>query len=160
MGLLAVAVAAAVLAAGSVERGTIVPDRGIGGVELGMTRAQVVARLGEPVSTVGANRLLYSRDNVFDFYLDANGRVETIVASGARFCTRGGACLLRTGNVAALRREVPGRIVRTQSYGTPLYTLAGRFRGRTVYTSFLGDRHAPKQTVLQVYLGRCRGAAC
>lgn len=125
-----------------------------------MSRAEVVARLGEPLQTVGSGRLLYSRGHVFDVYLDAAGRVETITVSGPGFCTRGGACLLRPGNVARLRREFPGRVVKTQGFGRPLYTIAGTFRGRPVYTSFLGDRHAPQPTVLQVYVGRCRGGPC
>jgi hypothetical protein len=152
--------AVAALASGSVERGTIVPGRGVGPIEVGMTRARVVALLGEPLDTVGRSRLVYSRDNVFDVHLDGNGRVETITASGTRFCTRGGACLLHEGNVAQLRREFPGRVVKTQGFGRPLYTIVGTLGGRRVFTSFLGDRHAPQPTVLQVYVGRCRGGPC
>ena len=153
-------VAAALVAAvhgGSLalERGTIHPGRGVGPVELGMTRAQVVAKLGAPLATNGSH-LQYSRDNVFDVDLDAKGRVIQITASGARFCTPGGACLLQFEQ----RRAAPARVPAARPPDpavrpAALHPRRDEARREADVHDVFGDRHAPKPTVLEVYVSYC-----
>ena len=60
-------------------------NRGGAGVTLGMTRAQVIAKLGKPVFKNQNGYLQYAKTNLFDVYLDTGStpnRVRLIGISG------------------------------------------------------------------------------
>ena len=110
LGLLVAVVASCVssaLAGGSaqpIESGRIVVGRGVHGVSLGMTRAQVVARLGRPISQNAIGYMEYSEKHLFDVYVRRGTpkRTDLISAAGPGFCLSGGICSLTKGSLKRL----------------------------------------------------------
>ena len=100
--LAAIASAAVLAAAAAADASaTIVPGKGMSGVALGMTKAQVRARLGRPVGT-GAGRWYYARVWV-GFRA---GRAVEITTTRSTERTRGGLGVDSTES--ALRAAYPG----------------------------------------------------
>ena len=158
--VIAVAGVLAASAAASVERGTLLVSRGAAGVALGMTRAQVIAKLGKPLYQNANGYMEYSRANLFDVYLDGAARVRLISVSGRNFCTPRGVCVLRDGGIGRLKAQYgKGLRLVTAENGERLYVLVGRYRGRRAFTSF---GFGPKGRILQVFVGWCpaRPARC
>lgn len=151
MSLLLVAAVAAGLA-GPVDQGQVVVNRGAAGVTLGMTGAEVVARLGRPQFSTPA-QLGY--DGGFDAYLE-HGRVAFISARGPGFCVGKLACLGGRDPVGPLLRRY-GKALRpiTIEDGSTYYELRGRYRGRAVRTLFGVRRHSATSAVLQAFIGWC-----
>src|SRR5689334_21453620 len=91
-------------AATAIESGRIVVGRGVHGVTLGMTRKQVVARLGPPISQNAIGYMQYSSKNLFDVYVRRGSpkRADLISAAGPGFCLAGGICSLTKGSLARL----------------------------------------------------------
>src|SRR6476620_257663 len=83
-----------------IESGRIVVGRGVRGVTLGMTRAQVVARLGRPISQNAIGYMEYSRKHLFDVYVRRGTpkRTDLISAAGPGFCLSRGICSLTKGS--------------------------------------------------------------
>ena len=98
--LLAALAAAAVLAATDATA-TIVPQKGMSGVALGMTKSQVRARLGAPVGT-GGGRWYYAR--VWVGF--RSGRATEIMTTRSTERTRAG--LGVDSSESALRAAFPG----------------------------------------------------
>jgi hypothetical protein len=99
--LAAVAAAAVLLTAAADASATIVPQKGMSGVALGMTKAQVRARLGGPVGT-GPGRWYYAR--VWVGF--RGGRVTEITTTRSTERTRGG--LGVDSSESSLRASYPG----------------------------------------------------
>src|SRR3954449_5835783 len=91
-------------AAQPIESGRIAVGKGVHGVTLGMTRAQVVARLGRPISQNAIGYMEYSRKNLFDVYVRRGTpkRADLISAAGPGFCLPEGICSLSKGSVKRL----------------------------------------------------------
>jgi hypothetical protein len=100
MRILAVVAATMALTAGD-ALATIVPQRGMSGVVLGMTKAQVQSRLGGPVAT-GGGRWYYAR--VWIGF--RAGRVSELTTTRSTERTRGGLGVDSTES--ALRAAYPG----------------------------------------------------
>jgi hypothetical protein len=155
------AVAAAAAAPAAVERGTIVVNRGAHGVALGMTRKQVLARLGRPIYENKNGYMQYARvgrGTIFDVYLDLHTkRVRLLSISGRKFCTREHVCLMRKGGVATAQAAY-GRSLHAiaDEDGTPAYVIYGRLRGRSVFTTFEAE-HNPQAQIFQLFVGFCNG---
>ncbi len=139
----------------AVERGTIVTNRGAAGVVLGMTRAQVVAKLGKPLYENANGFMQYAKQNLFDVYVDRTSkRVRLIGVSGPRFCTVRGVCMLTRNGIARLRAQYGAALRRfTDETGEVGYELRGRFGGKPVFTTFFPDRPRPSGRVVQVFIG-------
>jgi len=152
--LIACTIAAA--AAAAVEHGTIVVNRGAGGVTLGMTRAAVVQRLGAPLYQNANGYMQYAKTNLFDVYLNGANRVRMIGVSGARFCTSRGVCMQSKGGVGRLKAQYGKalRLVKAED-GERLYVLVGSFNGRRSFTSF---GFAAKGRIIQIFIGWCPAA--
>jgi hypothetical protein len=138
--------------AASVERGTIFVNKGAARVTLGMTRAQVVARLGPPLYQNTHGYMQYSKNNLFDVYLDtATNRVRLIGVSGARFCTSGGVCMFRPGGVAKLKMQYGVALKKKVAPdGEVTYEIRGNLAGRRVFTSF---SPAAAGRLIQIFIG-------
>jgi hypothetical protein len=124
-----------------IESGQIVVGRGIHGVTLGMTRAQVVARLGPPLSQNAAGSMQYSKRNIFDVYVRRGSprRTDLVTAAGPGFCLSGGICSLRKGSVGRLISRFGLRLaveLYPEDADAPDYIVRSRFGGAAVNTAF------------------------
>jgi hypothetical protein len=146
--------AAAAAAAAAVERGTITVNRGAAGVTIGMTRAAVVAKLGQPLYQNANGYLQYAKVNLFDVYLDTTtNRVRQIGIAGPRFCTKGGVCLTAKGGLTKLKAQYGKALHRVKAEdGEVSWVVLGRYSGRRVFTSFTPG---PGSRVVQVFIGTC-----
>ena len=136
----------------TVDRGTITVNKGAAGVTLGMTRAAVIAKLGQPVYKNANGYLQYSNNNLFDIYLNtATNRVRLIGISGPKFCTTAGVCMLRNGGLAKLKAQYGKALKRVVAEdGEVTYEVRGTFGGRAVFTSF---SPAAGGKIIQVFIG-------
>jgi hypothetical protein len=171
--LLAAGVTAGLLAGAApagaiVTKGTITPNRGAKGIKLGMTRAQVVARLGKPVYKNANGYMQYGSDKkniVFDVYLDIStspARVRLLGIFGGGFCLAGGGpCLLEQGGVGRLRDRYGSQLTDvTIESGETAVWLKGTYRGCPVFTDF-GEAGRPRKARIgMVFIGFESGSAC
>jgi hypothetical protein len=150
----------------AVSKGTITPSRGAAGVTLGMTRAQVVARLGQPIFQNQHGYMQYAPDSgpLFDVYLDASAtprRVRLIGISGRRFCFPGGPCLHAAGGVGNLRTKYGTRLKLAKlETGERVYRLSGAYRGCKTFTDVTPGRFRRSARLIQVFIGFRSGSAC
>jgi hypothetical protein len=158
-GLLVAVVASCVpsaLAGGSaesIESGHIAVGRGVHGVTLGMTRAQVVARLGRPISQNAIGYMEYSEKHLFDVYVRRGTpkRTDLISAAGPGFCLSGGICSLTKGSLKRLVGRFGERLdveLYPEDADAPDYVIRSRFHGRPVNTAFSHGRGQ----IVQVYI--------
>jgi hypothetical protein len=161
--LLLMALAAALflppLVSAAVDKGTFTPGAGGSGVTLGMTRAQVVARLGKPLYANANGYLQFSSRSLFDVYLDGGKRVRLIGISGPGFCTAFGACALKTGGIAKLRAHYGARLRLTTlpETGEHEWVLLGTRGGKQVFTSFEPASAKATSPFIQVFIGYGNG---
>ncbi len=152
-------------AAGAVvEHGTIRVNRGGAGVTLGMTRAQVLARLGKPVYKNSHGYLQYARTNLFDVYLDTGttpDRVRLIGISGPKYCFPSGFCMMDKGAVGKLKTLYGGavKVIRLED-GERVYRVTGSYRGCAVFTDFTPLRFRATSRLIQIFIGFESGSAC
>ncbi len=127
--------------------------RGVRGVTLGMTRAQVVARLGRPISQNAIGYMEYSRKHLFDVYVRRGTpkRTDLISAAGPGFCLSGGICSLTEGSLKRLVGRFGARLdveLYPEDADAPDYVIRSRFQGRPVNTAFSHGRGQ----IVQVYI--------
>jgi len=127
-----------------IESGRIEVGRGIRGVTLGMTRDQVVARLGRPVYQNIAGYMQYSKRQLFDVYVRRGNprRADLITAAGPGFCLPGDICSMTKGSLKRLAARYGPRLkveLYPEDADAPDYVLRSRFRGRHVNTAFSHD---------------------
>jgi len=152
----AVLAAAASATAAPVESGEVVPFRGVAGVELGMSRAAVVAAVGRPLRETRGGVMVYSDEHILDVYLTRRGplgRVRQVVAAGPGFCAKDvpGACSTARNSVIAMRRAYPRRFRRVVDVTQDtIWWWCGRVRGRAISTSFNTDPR--RQAILTWYI--------
>jgi hypothetical protein len=153
------ALALPLAASAAVDKGTFTPGAGGAGITLGMTRAQVIAKLGKPLYTNANGYLQYSSNNLFDVYLDGSKRVRLIGISGPGFCTAFGACALRSGGIAKLRARYGARLRLTKlpETGEKDWILLGKRGARQVFTSFAPANKTAASAFIQVFIGYGNG---
>jgi hypothetical protein len=140
-------------AARPIDSGLIHVGSGVDGVTLGMTRAQVLARLGRPIYQNAAGYMQYSKRNLFDVYVRRGNprRADLISAAGPGFCLAGGICSMTKGSLKRLVARYGDRLkveLYPENADDPDYVLRGRFHGRPVNTAF---SHGGGQ-IVQVYI--------
>jgi hypothetical protein len=137
----------------SIESGQIVVGRGVHGVTLGMTRAQVVARIGRPLSQNGNGYMQYAQKHLFDVYVRRGSprHVDLVTAAGPGFCLAGKICSMTKGSLERLVDRYGPRLkveLYPEDADAPDYVIRGRFRGQPVNTAF---SRAPG-SILQVFI--------
>jgi hypothetical protein len=145
--------------------GTFTVNRGAVGVRLGMTRAQVIAKLGQPLSETQFGTMSYaSGSRILDIYLDTSvtpKRVRLFVISGRRYCTVSGICAFEKGGVGDLMNQYGSRLVpKTNPDGLACYQVVGSFQGRDVFTSFTVIAHKPGSRFINVFITWGSGDVC
>ena len=157
--LLAVMMAGGLMTAraDAVTGGVIRPGHGAAGVSLGMTRADVVARLGRPSFENRLGFMQYgSGGAMFDVYRASGrpgARVRMLGISGPGFRLADGNRVFAPAGLRRLRHRFGARLVRFRDEdGAPGYRLRGRLRGRRVVTDFFVDRFGAHGRVLDIFV--------
>jgi hypothetical protein len=152
----------------AVTRGTVTPNRGAAGVKLGITRAQVIARLGQPAFKNGNGYLQYGNDKLgigFDVYVDMGAkppRVRALGINGAGFCLAGGGpCLMTNGGVGRLRDRY-GKALETVKLedGEHVVWLKSTYGGCKVFTDFGAAGRPRSARIGMVFIGYQSGHYC
>jgi hypothetical protein len=151
--------------AGRIDSGVIKVGRGPAGATLGMTRAQVVAALGDPVDENTNGVMSYQPFDtddagIFDVYRNhpGNDRVRLFILSfvGSTGWTLGeGNHIFRKGAIKRLYRHYGSRVHKRDvpEDGSKYYVIRGHFHGRKVETAFQVTRFSrAKAKVLDVYV--------
>lgn len=142
--LAVLALAPAAQAADGVRGGTITPNRGVNGANLGMTRDQVIDRLGDPLRE--QHRIMdygyEAYEDVLEIYRGDSNRVKFFQMGlhGRHFKLPDGNHPFVRGGVGRLTDTYGGRLHRHVRSGRPTersYKLYGRLDGRRVVTKFL-----------------------
>jgi hypothetical protein len=117
--------------------GLVTVGRGAAGITLGMTRAQVIARLGRPLSERGPMSYENLPHGMFDLYV-ASGRIRMIVISPhPGWHLADGTHIFGKGVISRLMRRYGRRLKPTRiEDGERLYRITERYLGRTVWTEF------------------------
>ena len=151
-----------------VTSGLVTPNRGAKGIKLGMTRVQVVAKLGQPVYKNANGYMQYGKDSLgvlFDVYLDVSktpARVRLLGISGAAFClVGGGPCLMAKGGVGKLRARYGSRLKTVKlEDGEKVVWLKGAYRGCKTFTDFGPTGRPASARIGTVFIGFQSGSAC
>ena len=151
-----------------VTGGLVTPNRGAKGITLGATRAQVIAKLGQPVFKNANGFMQYGKDSLgiaFDVYLDVSltpARVRLLGINGAGFClATGGPCLMEKGGVGKLRARYDGGLKKVKlEDGEQVVWLKGTYRGCKVFTDFGEAGRPPSARIGMVFIGFQSGSAC
>jgi hypothetical protein len=142
-----------------VASGTIRVNVSVGPVRLGLPRAAVVRRIGDPVDQ-------YSDDDwgwdgtrtTFGVVFDHERVARISVAGGGGFCIRARVCTGSRGGVGYLRRRFGSRLRFFEAEdGTRAAIVVGRLGTRRVFTIF-GDLSSNRRSgrFRSVLLGDCR----
>jgi hypothetical protein len=151
-----------------VSGGSVTPNVGAAGIKLGMTRAQVIAKLGKPVFKNANGFMQFGNDKkgvIFDVYLDTSKhpqRVRLLGISGKAFCLAGGGpCLMRAGGVGKLRKRY-GKALKNVKLedGEKVVWLKGKLKGCKVFTDF-GEANRPAAAkIVMIFVGYQSGHYC
>lgn len=134
--------------------GVIVVGRGVAGARLGMTRAQVIARLGEPVSELPNRDMSYEAlppknpHGLFDVVLRAGRARMFIVSPRSTWRLANGIHIFAKGAIARLMHRYGQRLKPTRiEDGERVYRITERYLGRTVWTEFYVEHFGPNASV-------------
>jgi hypothetical protein len=161
-------VALAGMAGATVTAGPVTPNVGAAGITLGMTRTQVIAKLGKPVYQNLNGYMQYgpkSLNSLFDVYLDTSvhpWRVRMLGISGRYFClTGGGPCMRRAGGVGKLKARYDGALKTVMlEDGEKVVWLKGTLKGCKVFTDF-GEAGRPAAApIVMIFIGYQSGHYC
>ena len=165
--LVTIAIALAVLAIPAralamptpVAGGTIRVNASVGKVRIGLPRAAVVQRIGDPVERYSDDDWSWDGTRTtFGLVFDRDRVARISIAGGARFCIRARVCTGSRGGVGYLRRRFGSRLRFFEAEdGTRAAIVTGRLGGRKVFTIF-GDLSSRRSTgkFRTVLLGDCR----
>ncbi len=161
LGVLVGLLFAAPASARTITAGVITVGRGANGVELGMTRAQVIEKLGRPAMENMLGTMSYGSDRanvIFDIFRlqTAPHTVHEFVISAPRdqhFRLQDGNHIFIKGGLRRVSRHY-GRALKFHRFedGSPYYELVSRWHGKKVLTAFETDRRSLDAYVLDVFI--------
>ncbi len=129
----------------------IVVNESVAGISLGMTRAQVVSRLGVPQKdTFGV--LAYAPESGFTVFLE-KGRVRWVLVGLPGFCTFDRICTGAAGGLARLKRRYGSSL---HEYKTEVSAHGYLVLGHGVFTNF----EVAGVVVTKVTVSKCTPAIC
>jgi hypothetical protein len=141
---------------------------GIAGVQLGMTQAQVAARIGKPYAMTlpseGVTCGLYARVAAFDACFDqGTRRVVSLSGIGPKFCVvQPRFCFQRVGGLAKLKRAFGRRLIGpvwNRDGDQLFYEVVVRRGGRRIQSAFVIDTLSSPpfrgSAVVAVYIAFC-----
>lgn len=135
---------------------------GVGGVELGMTAADVEARIGKPdrVNKAGNEIMFmaYREPDNFGVYFGDGARVRMLIVSvkDGSVCTEYDACLYREGDLAKLKARHGAKLLRyVDRDGSVTYRLLEAKGDRQVMTEYTPaeDRNGIVQVAMLYWTG-------
>ena len=152
------ALALALPASAAVDKGTFTPGAGGAGITLGMTRAQVLAKLGSRFTRT-STATCSTRRRTCSTSTSTEQTGALIGISGPGFCTVFGACALKTGGIAKLRARYGPRLQLTKlpETGEKEWILLGKRGSRQVFTSFAPANKTAASAFIQVFIGYGNG---
>ena len=139
--------------------GVITVGRGAAGIRLGMTRSQVIARLGRPFLENPRGYMQYAYNppgkvkpgvehGLFDLYLSGKRVRMLVIGPHSGWRLPDGNRIFARGGVARLMRRYGRRLRPTRiEDGESLYRITDRYLGRTVWTEFYVERFGPNGSV-------------
>jgi hypothetical protein len=139
----------------------ITVGRAANGVRLGMSRAQVIAKLGSPAYENRNGYMQYVGDSpranaMFDVYRDGGGpssHVRMLGLAGPGFRLSDGNRIFAAGGLNRLRGRYGTRLkFHRSSDGSFTYELVGRFMGRRVQTDFDVAGSVANAPVLDIFI--------
>ncbi len=152
--LLATAPVAAAPRAKGVYGGVIVVGRGVAGARLGMTRAQVIAHVGPPVSEMPNLGMSYEAlppknpHGQFDIVLQGGHVRMFIISPRSTWRLADGIHIFASGAIVRLMHRYGRRLKPTRiEDGERVYRITERYLGRTVWTEFYVEHFGPRASV-------------
>jgi len=134
--------------------GVIRVGRGAAGVTLGMTRAQVIARLGRPLKEIKNAYMAYENPpprnphGLFDLYLEQKRVRMLVISPHSGWHLADGIHIFASGSIERLMHRFGHRLKATRiEDGERLYRITERYLGRTVWSEFYVARFGPKASV-------------
>lgn len=136
---------------------------GVGGIELGMTIADIEARLGAPVRVNKAGDqvvfMSYAKAGLFDLYIGDDGRVRMIIASNQdrSFCTAYDVCTYREGDLTKLKTHHGKALFRyVDRDGSITYRLLEKKGDRQIMTEYnpVEERDGIVQVAILYWAGK------
>ena len=134
--------------------GVITVGRGVAGARLGMTRAQVIARLGPPVSEMPNRAMSYEAlppknpHGQFDIALQGGRARMFIISPRSTWRLANGIHIFASGAIARLMHYYGHRLKPTRiEDGERVYRITERYLGHTVWTEFYVEHFGPRASV-------------
>jgi hypothetical protein len=135
---------------------------GVGGVELGMARAEVERVLGKPVEQNAGGGVVvfqgYHASEIFGVYYDEAERVRLIIAAmkDKTWCTSFDVCLYREGDLAKLKAHHGAKLFRfVDRDGGIYYRLLSESGGKQIMTEYtpVEERNGVVQVAISFWSG-------
>jgi hypothetical protein len=141
----------------AVTEGEITIGQGAGGIKLGMTRAQVIGKLGKPFYENANGYMEYGTgEGQFDVYRESGSRrsrVRMLGIFGTGFRLSDGNAIFETGGIARLRKRYGKRLKRVHfENGERIYRINSRSAGRWASTDLTVDRWGSKARVGTIFM--------
>jgi hypothetical protein len=159
LGALAVLAGAGAAAARPITSGVITVGKGAGPITLGMSRAQVIAKLGKPLYENSNGYMQYAKIPViFDVYRaggskSSHVRMVSVSDSGPAFTLSDGNRIFTAGGIRRLSARY-GKQLKFHNSGDsgPYYEIVSKTGARKVLSDFFVDKHALSAKCLQVFI--------
>lgn len=143
LALAALALAVAAPAAAGVDRGTILPGKGLTSVKLGTRTDEARTALGKPTAVAGREWTWDGKQIRLTVRFDTSGyadrvQVQTVSTGVTGICLAGTLCLGTPGGLQRLVQLYGKKLEPTKALGWPARLLVGKsVTGHEVYTAFV-----------------------